>query len=198
MKRRGFLQSAGYLAAGVGAVAALMPFVKYLLPSAKARALGGAIEVDLSELAPGELRVIEWRGRAILLLRRTPAMLASLAEMTPHLLDSDVTDPDFQPRYVDPVTRSIHPEFLILDGTCTHLGCVPNALPDAGDRGRPVVERRIPSSLPFVRLRLCGPGGAAARTQKPQGSRSIILSAATKSSSAKILLVEVFVAPSTA
>ena len=53
--------------------------------------------------------------------------------MTPHLLDSDVTDPDFQPRYVDPVTRSIHPEFLILDGTCTHLGCVPNALPDAGD-----------------------------------------------------------------
>ena len=65
MKRRGFLQWAGYLAAGVGAVAALMPFVRYLLPSAKARALGGPIEVDLSELAPGELRVIEWRGRAI-------------------------------------------------------------------------------------------------------------------------------------
>ena len=133
MKRRGFLQYLAYLTGGIGAIAAGVPFVKYLLPSARARALGGAMEVDLSELAPGELKVIEWRGRAILLLRRTPAMLASLSDMTPHLLDTDVNDPEFQPSYVDPVTRSIEPEFLILDGTCTHLGCVPNALPDAGD-----------------------------------------------------------------
>ncbi len=133
MKRRRLLELFGYWVAGVGALAAGVPFVKYLLPSAKARARGDPVEVDLSELAPGELRVMEWRGRPIFLLRRTPAMLASLAEMTPHLLDSNVTDPEFQPPYVDPVTRSIEPEFLVLDGTCTHLGCVPNPLPDAAD-----------------------------------------------------------------
>jgi ubiquinol-cytochrome c reductase iron-sulfur subunit len=131
-KRRGFLQLACYLTAGIGAITALVPFLRYMLPSERAKVLGDPLEVDVSNLAAGELRTVEWRGRPIWLLRRTREMLASLPEMTPHLLDSGV-DPDYQPAYVDPEKRSIKPELLVVEAVCTHLGCVPVALPTPGD-----------------------------------------------------------------
>jgi ubiquinol-cytochrome c reductase iron-sulfur subunit len=104
-----------------------------MLPSGRAKAEGDPIKVDISDLAPGDLKTVLWRGRAIWLLRRTPEMLATLPGMTPHLLDTEVSDREFQPAYVNPETRSIDPEYLVVEGVCTHLGCAPNRLPSRAD-----------------------------------------------------------------
>jgi ubiquinol-cytochrome c reductase iron-sulfur subunit len=107
---------------GLSAYAASIPFFKSFLPSAKARALGDPIEVDLGQLRPGEVRAYEYRGRVMLVLRRTAEMIERVGAMSDRLRDVDIS-PD--PSYVANPHRSINPEFLVVEGVCTHFGCVP-------------------------------------------------------------------------
>jgi ubiquinol-cytochrome c reductase iron-sulfur subunit len=108
-------------AAGVGAAA---PFVVSLWPSERARAAGAPVEVDLSRIGPGELAVIEWRGKPVWVLRRTKEMIASLKTVEPRLSDPQSKASE-QPKYAENEYRSANPEVLVLVGVCTHLGCSP-------------------------------------------------------------------------
>ncbi len=109
----------------VGAGFAAVPFVSSMTPSARARAAGAPVEVDISGIRPGELRPVEWRGKPVWILRRTPEMLASLATVQPHLVDPKSQVKEQQPDYAQNETRSIKPEVLVVVGICTHLGCSP-------------------------------------------------------------------------
>jgi ubiquinol-cytochrome c reductase iron-sulfur subunit len=111
-------------AAGIAAVATAVPFVASLAPSERARALGASVEVDVSDIPPGGLKTVEWRGKPVWILHRTPDMLAGLPA-----LDSELADPASkarqQPGYATNGHRSVKPEFLVTVGICTHLGCSP-------------------------------------------------------------------------
>jgi ubiquinol-cytochrome c reductase iron-sulfur subunit len=109
---------------GLAAFFGSVPFVRSFLPSAKARSQAEPVEIDVSRLAPGEVTAHLYRGETMLVLRRTPEMLAGLAATEARVLDAH--DLEFaDPAYVDPRHRAIYPEFLVLRGVCTHLGCVP-------------------------------------------------------------------------
>ena len=112
-------------AGGVAAVATAVPFVASLTPSERAKAAGAPVEANISKLAPGEMMTVEWRGKPVWILRRTPEMLASLDKT-----DGVVSDPEsakqMQPEYAKNKTRSIKPEYLVAVGICTHLGCSPS------------------------------------------------------------------------
>jgi len=108
-------------AAGVGAA---VPFVGSMLPSERAKAAGAPVEVDLSKIAPGELAVIEWRGKPVWVIRRTKEMLESLKAVTPRLTDPG-SKSSKQPKYAENEFRSAKPELMVMEGVCTHLGCSP-------------------------------------------------------------------------
>ncbi len=123
-QRRLLLQlttAVGVAGAGVAAV----PFVKSMTPSARARAAGAPVEVDISSVRPGEIKTVEWRGKPVWILRRTPEMLKALPEVETHLVDPKSQVKDQQPAYAQNETRSIKPEVLVVVGICTHLGCSP-------------------------------------------------------------------------
>jgi ubiquinol-cytochrome c reductase iron-sulfur subunit len=115
-------------AGGVAAVAAAVPFVSSLAPSERARAMGAAVEVDIGDLAPGAMRTVEWRGKPVWVVRRTPEMVAALQTPSPDLADPD-SRRDQQPPYAANATRSIRAEVFVAVGICTHLGCSPTAVP---------------------------------------------------------------------
>lgn len=113
-------------AAGAAAAAATaVPFVASLTPSARARAAGAPVEADVSKLAAGAMMTVEWRGKPVWILRRTAAMLAGLDEHAERLADPASRQPQ-QPEYATNAHRSIHPEYLVVIGICTHLGCSPS------------------------------------------------------------------------
>ena len=107
------------------AVAAAVPFVASLTPSQRARAAGAPVEADIGNLAPGEMMTVEWRGKPVWILRRTPQMLAGLETIEDDLLDPSSERP-MQPEYAHNAHRSIKPEYLIAVGICTHQGCSPS------------------------------------------------------------------------
>ena len=122
--RRGLLVAASTVAGGVAAVAAGVPFVASMVPSERARAAGAPVEADISQLAPGERMTVEWRGKPVWIVRRTPEMLDTMKKNI-----DKVSDPEskkvMQPNYAKNEFRSIKPEYLVLVGICTHLGCSP-------------------------------------------------------------------------
>jgi ubiquinol-cytochrome c reductase iron-sulfur subunit len=122
--RRQFLTTATIATGAVGAAFAITPFLSSWQPSARAKALGAPVEVDISKLEPGALVKVEWRGKAIYVVHRTPQMLAQLKDMGPRLRDPDSDDSE-QPQYAKNPARAIKPEYLVLVGVCTHLGCAP-------------------------------------------------------------------------
>ena len=122
--RRKFLVAATSVAGGVACVGIATPFVKSMMPSERAKAAGAPVEVDISRLEPGMLLMVEWRGRVVWILDRTPEMLATLEKLEPQLADPN-SDKDQQPSYAKNRTRSIKPEILVVEGICTHLGCSP-------------------------------------------------------------------------
>jgi ubiquinol-cytochrome c reductase iron-sulfur subunit len=112
-------------AGGVAAVATAVPFVASLTPSDRAKAAGAPVEADISQLAPGEMMTVEWRGKPVWILHRTPEMLASLEKTEASVADPESNQPQ-QPEYAKNRHRSIKEEFLVTVGICTHLGCSPS------------------------------------------------------------------------
>jgi ubiquinol-cytochrome c reductase iron-sulfur subunit len=130
--RRKFLSVATAVTGGIGAVFAAVPFVASFRPSARAQALGVPIEVDIGKLEEGGLLKVEWRGQPVWILRRTQAMLDTLQAIAVELADPDSEQSDQQPEYARNAHRSIDPEFLVVVGSCTHLGCAPMERFDVG------------------------------------------------------------------
>ncbi len=127
--RRCLLIGASSVVGAVGVVGAAVPFVQSWTPNAKARAAGAPVEVDISKLEPGQRMTVEWRGRPIWIVRRTPEALAGLKVLADRLRDPTSDEPQ-QPKYATNEYRSIKPEYLVLIGICTHLGCSPTYRPD--------------------------------------------------------------------
>jgi len=129
--RRKLLLAATGTVGGVGLVAATVPFVASMQPSAAARAAGAPVEVDLSAIPPGKLHTVEWRGKPVWVLHRTEAMLAALDKHNDLLVDPDASQSQ-QPPYAANPARAIRPPFFVTVGICTHLGCVPVFRPEPG------------------------------------------------------------------
>jgi len=123
--RRRFLTAVTTGVGAFGAVAAAVPFVESMSPSARAKAAGAPVEIDISKLQSGQMLREEWRGKPVWIIRRSQEMLDSLASVEKELLDPHSEVASQQPGYVDPDLRSVKPEILVLVGICTHLGCSP-------------------------------------------------------------------------
>ena len=114
-------------AGAVGGVATAVPFVSTFQPSEKAKAAGAAVEVDISGLKPGEKITVEWRGKPVWIVKRTPEQLAELPKLDAQLADpkSARNPAELTPEYARNEWRSIKPEVLVAVGICSHLGCSP-------------------------------------------------------------------------
>ncbi len=130
--RRHFLLVATTATAAVGAIATAVPFLASWRPSARAKAMGGPVEADISKLSIGELMKVEWRGQAVFIVRRTPEMVSTLAANKDKLRDPDSAESE-QPVFAKNEGRSLKPEYLVLVGVCTHLGCAPLGKFEPGD-----------------------------------------------------------------
>ena len=115
-------------AGAVGGVATAVPFVSTFQPSEKAKAAGAAVEVDISQLKPGERAIVEWRGKPVWIIKRTPEQLADLPALDAQLADpkSERKPDEFTPAYARNGHRSIKPEVFVAVGICPHLGCSPS------------------------------------------------------------------------
>lgn len=131
--RRRLLTTAATIVGGAGVVAGAVPFISTMMPSARARAIGAPVEVYIGDLKPGERMIVKWQGKPVWILKREEAALSTLPE-----LDASVRDPSSevpqQPEYARNEYRSIKPEYLIVVGLCTHLGCSPTYVP--GEEGQ--------------------------------------------------------------
>ena len=125
LKRRHFLTMATVVTGGVGIAFAAVPFLGSLKPSARALALGAPVEIPVGTLEPGEMVRVMWRGRVVYVLRRDQDMLSRLSKVTDLLRDPDSEDKEQQPEFAVNEYRSMKPEFLVVEGSCTHLGCAP-------------------------------------------------------------------------
>lgn len=122
--KRRFLLTTTSVATGVAAGAAGVPFVLSMMPSERAKAAGAPVEVDVSALEPGQKMVVEWRGKPVWVVRRTPEMLKMVASDKERVADPASARSE-QPAYAKNEMRSLKPEYLVVVGICTHLGCSP-------------------------------------------------------------------------
>ena len=126
--RRRFLTAATVVVGAVGTVAVASPFVKAWNPSARAKAAGAPVEADISKLQVGQQSIVKWRGKPVWVVRRGQEALETLSNLAGKLRDVDSED-SIQPDYAKNEYRSIKPEYLIMVGICTHLGCSPTYVP---------------------------------------------------------------------
>lgn len=115
----------------VGAVGAAVPFVGSWYPSAKAKAAGAPVKVNISKIEPGAMITVEWRGKPVYVVRRTQAALDGLKKVE-NLLSDTQSEKSVQPQYAKNPERAVNKEFAILLGICTHLGCAPMFRPEVG------------------------------------------------------------------
>ena len=135
---------------GVGVAAVAVPFVSSFQPSEKAKAAGAAVQVDISTLQPGEKRVVEWRGKPVWIMRRTPEQLATLSKHDAELADPNSARTAYPtPDYAKNEHRSIKPDVLVAVGICTHLGCSP------GDKFATGAQPSLPDDWPGGFLCAC-------------------------------------------
>ncbi|MEH6635591.1 MAG: ubiquinol-cytochrome c reductase iron-sulfur subunit [Halioglobus sp.] len=129
--RRRFLTAATSAVGVAGAVGIAVPFVGSWNPSAKAKAAGAPVKADIGKLEPGQMVVVEWRGKPVYVLNRTETQLSNLA-----LLNDQLKDPESlvsaQPAYIQGIDRALRPGLLVVVGLCTHLGCAPKFRPEVG------------------------------------------------------------------
>ena len=121
-------------AGAIGTVATAVPFVSTFAPSERAKAAGAAVQVDISALRPGEMQTVEWRGKPVWILKRTPEQVASLKNTEGKVADpKSLRNPsELTPEYARNEHRSRKPEILVAVGICSHLGCSPSAKLEAG------------------------------------------------------------------
>ncbi len=127
--RRRFLTATTAVVGGLGAAAVAVPFIKSWNPSAKAKAAGAPVEVDIGKIEEGALLRVEWRGKPVWIVRRTERTLEELKKVENQLRDPNSEEAQ-QPEYAANEFRSVKPEYFIAVGLCTHLGCSPTHLPD--------------------------------------------------------------------
>jgi len=125
--RRRFLTAATSVVGGVGVIGVAVPFIGSWNPSARAKAAGAPVEINIGKMQPGQLVRAEWRGKPIYVIRRTEETLKTLANHEDQLRDPKSEEPQ-QPDYATNEHRSIKPEFMVALGVCTHLGCAPTYL----------------------------------------------------------------------
>lgn len=130
LRRRRFLTATTAVVGGIGGAFAAVPFVSSLLPSEKAKALGAPVQIDISKIEPGMLHRSEWRGKLIMVVRRTPENLKALADVEDKLADPESNRESQQPGYAKNRSRAIKDEYLVMIGLCTHLGCAPTYRPE--------------------------------------------------------------------
>ena len=137
--KRNWLLASGCVGA-VGAAFTAVPFVSSMQPSERAKAAGAPVEVDISALKPGEKVTVEWRGKPVWIIKRTPEQVASLAKLEGELADpqSRRNPAELTPEYARNQARSIKPDLLVVVGICSHLGCSPV------DRFRPGAQPSLP------------------------------------------------------
>ena len=127
--RRRFLTASATVVGAVGVGYLIVPFVASWSPSERAQAAGAPVEADISKLDPGAMLTVEWRGKPVWLVNRTDRMLEALPSNDSRLRDPN-SEQDQQPEYAQNEFRSIKPEYLVLVGICTHLGCSPTFRPE--------------------------------------------------------------------
>jgi ubiquinol-cytochrome c reductase iron-sulfur subunit len=131
--RRDFLLLVTAALGAVGVGAAIWPFLDSMNPSADVLAAGAPVDIDLTPVQPGQQLLVVWRSRPVFIVRRTKAQLQMLQSPRDVGL---LSDPDStalqQPPYAQNWHRSINPEYLVLVGICTHLGCIPEFRPAPG------------------------------------------------------------------
>jgi ubiquinol-cytochrome c reductase iron-sulfur subunit len=128
-------------AGAVGGAAVAVPFVSTFAPSERARAAGAPVQVDISGIAPGEKLTVEWRGKPVWIIRRTPEQLATLPKVEPELADPKSDRKAYPtPDYAKNQHRSIKPEFFVGVGICSHLGCSPS------DKFQPGAQPSLPDN----------------------------------------------------
>lgn len=127
-KTRRNLVVATSVAGGAASVGAAVPFVASMFPSERAKAAGAPVEVDISAIAPGEMKIVEWRGKPVWVIRRTKEMVESLKSVT-SLLADPISAKSEQPAYARNETRALKPDVMVMEGVCTHLGCSPQMKP---------------------------------------------------------------------
>ena len=127
--RRRFLIGATSVVGGVDVVGAAVPFLGSWNPSAKAEAAGAPVTVNISKIEPGQQITVEWRGQPVWIIRRTDEMNENIEKLNDRVKDPNSEVPQ-QPEYIDGILRSLKPEFAVLVGLCTHLGCVPSYRPE--------------------------------------------------------------------
>lgn len=130
-RKRKFLIAATSAVGGVAVAGVAVPFVMSMMPSARARAAGAPVEVDISKIESGALLTVEWQGKPVWVVNRSPEMLALLGKHDDKLTDPKSEQPQ-QPPYCQNPTRSIKKEYLVAIGICTHLGCSPTYRKDIG------------------------------------------------------------------
>ena len=137
--RRRFLTAAATVVGGVGTVAGAVPFIATMAPSAKTKAIGAPVEVDISKLRPGELTIEKWQGRPVWILRRSQEMLDDISAQA-DIVSDPASDASAQPDYAKNEFRAREDEFLVVIGACTHLGCSPKYIEKGMDES-PSAER---------------------------------------------------------
>ncbi len=130
--KRKFLIAATSAVGGVAAAAVAIPLVMSMQPSARAKAAGAPVEVDISKVEPGMLLTVEWRGKPVWIVNRTKEMLDKLPTIDGLLADPEERTCRNSPTTATNATRSIKPEYLVAVGICTHLGCSPTFRPEVG------------------------------------------------------------------
>jgi ubiquinol-cytochrome c reductase iron-sulfur subunit len=139
LKRRRFLTGATSVVGAIGVVGVAIPFLSSWNPSARAKAAGAPVEVDISKLETGQLVRVLWRKKPVWVFKRSPEMLQNLPSLDGQLTDPKNTETKQQPAYANNKFRSIKPEIAVIIGVCTHLGCSPTYRPelapeDLGDK----------------------------------------------------------------
>jgi ubiquinol-cytochrome c reductase iron-sulfur subunit len=131
--RRDFLSIAASAVAGVGAAAAIWPLISSMNPARDTLSAGAPVDIDISKVQPGQQIIVLWRSRPIFIVNRTQAMqdIVKANKDAGDLRDPN-SDTNQQPAYAKNVFRSVKPEYLVLVGICTHLGCIPEFVPQPG------------------------------------------------------------------
>ncbi len=130
--RRKFLIGATTVVGAIGASGFLIPFIASMNPSARARSLGAPVKFDISKLVPGQQAILQWQGKPIWVLRRTPEMLTRLKNtgLLERLRDPNSNVKSQQPGYITKIDRATRSEYFVTIALCTHLGCIPNFRPE--------------------------------------------------------------------